>query len=347
MSFVRLTEKQIKEDSEQQLRSFKRTKDFVVAIDTDGCVADNMNGKQMLIFHPQYMEFYQLWEIESYFREIAEYYNLFSIHRGCNRFLATQFTLEALHKRKDVEKVIKEKCITLPEIEPLNKYIEYCNKNKLGLGNPSLKKFLDTVPFSLYIYKLSGWSEAVNWTFPYVNLKIPPFGHVRESLELMSERADIIVVSQTPYDDLANYWEYQGISKYIQTIAGQEMGTKTHHIEVIKKIGGYKDDHILMLGDADGDLKAVKKNNGLFYPIPAGYEQVAWNEFTKIFKTFIDGKYIGETEDELLKDFSEVLLNFPHWEKPDYNHISVYKEKQEIRKTLYSKINPDGRLLIV
>ena len=63
MALPRLNEKQIKEDPEQQLKNFKRTKDFLVAIDTDGCVTDNMNGKQMLIFHPQFMEFYQLREI--------------------------------------------------------------------------------------------------------------------------------------------------------------------------------------------------------------------------------------------------------------------------------------------
>ncbi|GAH43581.1 unnamed protein product [marine sediment metagenome] len=50
MALPRLTEKQIKKDPEQQLKKFKRTKDFLVAIDTDGCVTDNMNGKQMLIF---------------------------------------------------------------------------------------------------------------------------------------------------------------------------------------------------------------------------------------------------------------------------------------------------------
>lgn len=347
MAFVKLTKEQIKKEPEQQLRNFKRTKDFVVAIDTDGCVADNMNGKQMLIFHPQYMEFYQLWEIESYFREVAEYYNLFSIHRGCNRFLATQFTLKALHNRKDVQKTIKEKCITLPEIETLNEYIEYCNKNKLGLGNPSLEKFLDAQPFNLYIYKLLGWSEAVNRTFPYVNLKIPPFNNVRESLKLLYEFADILVVSQTPYEDLVNYWESQNISKYIQTIAGQEMGSKAHHIEVVKKIGGYKDEHILMLGDADGDLKAVKKNNGLFYPISPGYEQKCWNEFPEMFKIFIEGKYAGEVEDKLLKDFSEVLLKTTPWEESDYNHIFAYQKKQEVRKTLYSNLNPNGRLLII
>ncbi|GAG33301.1 unnamed protein product, partial [marine sediment metagenome] len=136
MALPRLTEKQVKEDAEQQLRKFKRTKDFLVAIDTDGCVTDNMNGKQMLIFHPQFMEFYQLWEIESYYREIAEYYNLFSVDRGCNRFIAIQLTLTTLQNRKDVQQVLLEKRMKLPDIEPLNQYINYTKENKLGLGNP-------------------------------------------------------------------------------------------------------------------------------------------------------------------------------------------------------------------
>jgi len=50
MALPRLTEQQLREDPEQQLKNFKRGKDFLVAIDTDGCVTDNMNGKQMRIF---------------------------------------------------------------------------------------------------------------------------------------------------------------------------------------------------------------------------------------------------------------------------------------------------------
>ena len=108
MKYERLTEKMLKDDPKRQLMNFKRSKDFLVAIDTDGCVTDNMNGKQMLIFHPHFMEFYGLWAIESYFRETAEFYNLFSKHRGCNRFIAIQLTLKALASRDDVRKKMEE-----------------------------------------------------------------------------------------------------------------------------------------------------------------------------------------------------------------------------------------------
>ena len=347
MALPRLTKKQIKEDAEQQLRKFKRTKDFLVAIDTDGCVTDNMNGKQMLIFHPQFMEFFQLWEIESYYREVAEYYNLFSVDRGCNRFIAIQLTLNALKSRKDVQKILKEKHIKFPETESLNNYINYTKKNKLGLGNPSLEEFLNQNPKNFALYKLLGWSEAVNRTFPHISAKIPPFDKVKECLELMAQYADILIVSKTPYTDLANYWETQGIAQYVQIISGQEMGSKGHHIEVAKKSGQYEDNQVLMIGDGGGDLKAVKENNGLFYPTPPGQEQDAWDNFSDAFQLFAKVKYKGEFEDKLLNQFKKSLLLPPSWMEDGYDHLRSYRKKQEIRKALYAKFNPQGRLLIL
>ena len=293
------------------------------------------------------MEFYQLWRIESYFRESAEYYNLFSIYRGYNRFLAIQFVLKALAARKDVVGVAEEKEVLLPETKSLDDYIAYCSRNNLGLGNPSLEKFLATQPLDLAVYKLLGWSEAVNRTFPFVNTKIPLFDNVRESMKLMEENADVLVVSQTPYEDLVSYWETQEISGHICFIAGQEMGNKTHHIQVVKEVGGYEDSKVLMLGDGDGDYQAINNNNGLFYPIPAGLEPEAWRKFPERFELFLKGKYKGELEDKLFSEFSKVLLTTPPWEEPGYDHKKAYREKQEIRKTLYAKLYPNGRLLIL
>ena len=347
MSLERLTEEQLRKDPEVQLNNFKRTKDYLVAIDTDGCITDNMNGKQMLIFHPQFMEFYNLWDIESYFREVAEYYNLFSVDRGCNRFIAINLTLKALSNRKDVDRILKEKNIKLPGIDILNSYINYCTENKLGLGNPSLEKYIDINPTNLFLYKLLGWSEAVNRTFPYISAKIPPFSNVTESLKLMSGYADIIVVSKTPYIDLANYWEQQQIDCYVHAIAGQEMGSKSHHIKVAKEKGGYTGDEVLMLGDGNGDLKAGKANNGLFYPITPGKEQDSWNNFPIAFKKLVDKKYKGEFEDILLNDFKKALLNAAPWDLQGYDHIKTYREKQNIRKSLYDELNPDGQLCIL
>ncbi|GAH43578.1 unnamed protein product, partial [marine sediment metagenome] len=262
-------------------------------------------------------------------------------------FIAIQLTLNALQNRKDVQQVLQERYIKLPNIKPLNEYIAYTKENKLGLGNPSLEEFFNLNSKDLAIYKLLGWSEAVNRMFPHISAKIPPFDKVKECLELMTRYADILIVSKTPYTDLVNYWEAQGIAKYVQIIAGQEMGSKGHHIEVAKKAGKYEDEQVLMIGDGGGDLKAVKANNGLFYPTPPGKEKEAWDNFPDAFQRFVKREYKGEFEDKLLDQFKKSLLISPPWLENDYDHIRSYKEKQEIRKSLYKKFNPQGKLLVL
>ena len=343
----RLTKAQLRDDPKIQLKKFVRTKDFFVAIDTDGSVTNNMNGKQMLIFHPQFMEFFNLWGIETYYREVAEYYNLFSEHRGCNRFVAISFILKALAERNDVVKVLERKNITLPDVKTIDAYIAWAKGAEMGMGNSSLEKYIYLNPTIFFLYKLLGWSEAVNRTFPHISAKIPLFDGVADNLRMMSEHADMIVVSATPYEDLANYWEGQGIAKYVQAIAGHEMGSKSHHVEVVKEKGKYSNDCILVLGDGDGDLRAAKSNSGLFYPIISGSEQQSWDNFPGAFKKFIGKKYEGEFEDKLLNDFSKALLVVPPWEEPGYNHQKAYREKQSIRKSLYERFNPEGRLAIL
>ncbi|GAI52307.1 unnamed protein product, partial [marine sediment metagenome] len=88
-------------------------------------------------------------------------------------------------------------------------------------------------------------------------------------------------------------------------------------------------------------------NEGLFYPTPPGQEQEAWDNFPDAFQRFIKREYKGEFEDKLLEAFNNALLTSPSWQENGYDHISSYREKQEIRKALYDKFNPQGRLLIL
>ena len=59
------------------------------------------------------------------------------------------------------------------------------------------------------------------------------------------------------------------------------------------------------------------------------------------------GEYKGEFEDKLLQVFNQSLLTSPPWQEAGYNHLRSYREKQEIRKVLYTKFNPQGKLLIL
>ena len=92
--------------AKQRLLDFPRKKEFLIAIDSDGCVFDSMNPKQIVVFHPKIMEFYKLWDIESYLREVAEFVNLFSRTRGCNRFIALQHTYRFLTEIPEARQAI-------------------------------------------------------------------------------------------------------------------------------------------------------------------------------------------------------------------------------------------------
>ncbi len=101
---------------------------------------------------------------------------------------------------------------------------------------------------------------------------VPPFPFVRESLEKISEWADIIVCSVTPTEALKREWEEHDIAKYTRAISGQEVGSKKEHINLASN-GKYPEDHVMMIGDAPGDMKTAKANKAFFFPINPGKEE--------------------------------------------------------------------------
>ncbi len=109
----------------------------------------------------------------------------------------------------------------------------------------------------------------------------------------------MIVVSTAPCQTLAREWSSQGLARYAAVIAGQEMGTKARCLESAAK-GRYNQNHVLMIGDAPGDLRAAKANDALFYPIDPGDEEVSWKRFhDEAMDRFFDGTYAGRYESEL------------------------------------------------
>jgi len=144
---------------------------------------------------------------------------------------------------------------------------------------------------------------------------MPPFPHVRECLEKIQPLADAIVVSATPNEALKREWEEHKIARYVKVIAGQEMGTKTQHLEYATK-SKYEKDHILMIGDAPGDMKAARANNALFYPVNPGDEDKSWERFhDEAFDRFIKGQYAGKYEEKLIAEFNACLPENPPWKK--------------------------------
>jgi phosphoglycolate phosphatase-like HAD superfamily hydrolase len=163
--------------------------------------------------------------------------------------------------------------------------------------------------------KALAWSEAVNATIADMVHGIPPFPYVRESLDFLFDKADMIVVSQTPDEALFREWEEHGIDKYVRVIAGQEKGTKSQHI---KWAAGskYPTDHMLMIGDAPGDMKAARDNDALFFPINPGHEEASWQRFYEEgVHRFLALEYQGDYEAGLIAEFEQFMPETPPWKK--------------------------------
>jgi phosphoglycolate phosphatase-like HAD superfamily hydrolase len=294
------------ENPHQILDDLKPEKEFFIGIDSDGCAFDTMEIKQKECFCPNTVKFWKLQAVSKYACEAVEFVNLYSKSRGVNRFPALIEVMDLLRERKEVIAWN----VKIPDMTPL---IEWTRK-ETKLGNPALKKYMEQTNDPI-ITTAYNWSEAVNKTIKEVVYGIPPFPFVRESLIKLTEKADAIVVSQTPVEALVREWQEHDIDQYVRVICGQEYGTKAEHLKYAAK-GKYPDDKILMVGDALGDFEAAKSNGVLFYPVNPGGEDASWERFYKeALDRFFNGTYAGAYEKALIEEFDSYLPSTPPWKK--------------------------------
>jgi phosphoglycolate phosphatase-like HAD superfamily hydrolase len=276
---------------------------FLIGIDSDGCAFDTMELKHKECFIPQIINHYGLQGVSKYAREAAEFVNLYSKSRGINRFPALIETLEWLQKRPEVQaRGVK---ITMPQ-----GLVEWL-KVETKLANPALAKAADSSGHPDLKQALT-WSKDVNDAVEKIVRWVPPFPYLRESLEKLKDKADLLVVSATPTEALKREWEEHDLAKYVVAICGQEMGTKKELLGVSKK---YQPNHTLMIGDAPGDYKAAQGNSALFFPINPGAEEASWKRFhDEASDRFIAGTFAGEYQQKLLAEFNSYLPEQPPWE---------------------------------
>lgn len=288
------------------LTKFQPKHDFFIGIDSDGCVFDSMEIKQKECFVPQIIKYWRLQAISKYLREVVEFVNLYSKWRGTNRFPALVKVFDLLVDRAEV----KNKKFQLPNIQPLRDFIH----SGAALSNASLKTAAERTGDPV-LRQTMEWSNAVNAVIEDLVVGMPPFEFVAECLEKIAPKADLIVVSQTPGEALEREWAENKIAKYVSIIAGQELGSKREHLKLAAG-GKYPRNHVLMIGDALGDLEAARANEILFYPINPGREEESWKRFSdEAAERFLNRRYAGAYEEKLIKEFENILPETPPWKR--------------------------------
>ncbi len=277
--------------------------DFLVGIDSDGCVFDTMETKHKECFIPVFIDQWNLQGVSKYARETAEFVNLYSKSRGINRFPALIEELDRLRRRPEVQ----ARGVDVPRPEGLIKWMESESK----LGNPALEKAVQENSNPDLEHALR-WSIAVNDAVTKLVRNVPPFPFVRQCLQKLDGKADALVVSATPHEALLREWDEHNLDGMVAEICGQEIGTKAQMLGIASK---YPENHALMMGDAPGDYKAAVANNCLFYPINPGAEDASWQRFYEEgIDRFLSGQFVGDYQKSLLDEFDSYLPENPPWE---------------------------------
>ena len=293
-------------DPAQPLRDFEPRQPFFVGIDSDGCAFDTMELKHKECFAPNTIKHWGLQPVSKYARDAALFVNLYSKWRGINRWPALVMVMDLLREREEVIR----RGVPIPTVETLRAFIA---QETYPHSDSGLRGYMADHPGDPDLERGLAWTTAVNASVADMVHGVTPFPFVRESLQFMADKADMIVVSATPTSALEAEWNEHDIARYMRLIAGQELGNKTKHLELAAG-GRFAPDHILMIGDAPGDMKAAKANHALFYPINPGDEEQSWQRYYEdAMHRFFAGTYAGEYEAALIAEFERYLPDTPPW----------------------------------
>ena len=272
--------------------TFERKHDYLVCVDSDGCVMDTMNCKHFHCFGPCMVT---EWGLEEWKEEILDRWNvinLFSMTRGINRFKGLAMALGE----------INEKYKPITGIGALQHWADTAP----ALSNDGVAKAAAEAADAdakLVFEKALSWSKAVNAAIVDLDesLKVP-YNGAKEGLAAAHTFADVAMVSSANRDAVEEEWGKFGLLEHTDIVLAQDVGSKAACIKEMLKFG-YDVDKVVMVGDAPGDCDAAEKNGVHYYPILVNHEKESWDEAIAVgFGKLREGRY-AEYGAEKKKEF--------------------------------------------
>ena len=275
--------------------SFVRKHDYLVCVDSDGCVMDTMNCKHFHCFGPCMVT---EWGLEEWKDEILDRWNvinLFSMTRGINRF-------------KGLAMALKEIDGKYTRINGVDALVHWADTAPALSNDGAAKAAAEATDpdAKLVLEKALNWSRAVNASIVKLpeELKVP-YNGAKEGLAAAHEFADVAMVSSANRDAVEEEWGNFGLLEHTDIVLAQDVGSKAACIKEMLKFG-YDVNKVVMVGDAPGDCDAAEKNGVHYYPILVNHEKESWDEAIAVaFGKLQSGEYAeygAKKKQEFLKN---------------------------------------------
>ena len=261
--------------------SFERKHDYLVCVDSDGCVMDTMNCKHFHCFGPCMVTEWGLEEWKEAILDRWNVINLFSMTRGINRFKGLAMALGEIDKQyKPITGIAA---------------LQHWADTAPALSNDAVAKAAaeaTDADAKLVFEKALSWSKAVNAAIVELDesLKVP-YNGAYEGLAAAHQFADVAMVSSANRDAVEEEWGKFGLLEHTDIVLAQDVGSKAACIREMLKFG-YDVNKVVMVGDAPGDCDAAEKNGVHYYPILVNHEKESWDEAIAVaFGKLQSGEY--------------------------------------------------------
>ena len=179
------------------LTDFIRKRDFLVCMDSDGCVMDTVRIKHCSVFCPELIRVFGLEAHTDFITTAWEEINLNSITRGISRFESAVLIFDRL----------KNRGIDVPGSEDIAAWVSTASEfSTASLQQEVLRSG------SLALRKLQEWNNACNRRIQALEPTFKPFPGVEYSLHQLHTVADVAVVSAANESAIASEWARYGLA---------------------------------------------------------------------------------------------------------------------------------------
>lgn len=253
----------------RKIGDFQKKHDFLVCVDSDGCVIDGMTVKHVSCFGPGVIEVYGSKEHQEELLEEWNRINLYSMTRGINRFKGLVAELGYMAEKGYLTENFSELLQwtqTADELSNRSLLQQIVKNREAGRDTEALQKALD-------------WSDWVNRQIAALDAeKKMPFAEAGSALKEIKKYADLAVVSSANREAVEEEWQRSGFLGMVDLLLTQEHGGKRECLGLLE-VFGYGKERIVMVGDSPLDIEAAKACGVLYYPIVPREENASWVRF--------------------------------------------------------------------